>query len=70
MLLHEEETGDHFDYVLIHDAEDLVHPEALLWINYYAQWNEMVQIPRTGVADRTARADAWGVLRRVCRIPI
>ncbi len=45
MLLHEEETGDRFDYVLIHDAEDLVHPEALLWINYYAQWNEMVQIP-------------------------
>jgi len=45
MLVYEEENGVHFDMVLTHDAEDLVHPEALRWINYYAQWNDMVQIP-------------------------
>ena len=31
--------------VLTHDAEDLIDPDALRWINYYAQWNDMVQIP-------------------------
>ncbi len=45
MLLYEEETGARFEMILTHDAEDLVHPEALRWINYYAQWNDMVQIP-------------------------
>lgn len=45
MLLHEEQTGTRFETVLTHDAEDLVHPEALRWINYYAQWYDMVQIP-------------------------
>ena len=45
MLLYEEEHGVRFEMILTHDAEDLVHPEALRWINYYAQWNDMVQIP-------------------------
>jgi adsorption protein B len=45
MLLFEEERGVRFDMVLTHDAEDLMDPDALRWINYYAQWNEMVQIP-------------------------
>lgn len=45
MLLFEEENGARFEMVLTHDAEDLVHPEALRWINYYAQWHDMVQIP-------------------------
>ena len=45
MLLFEEEHSVRFEMVLTHDAEDLVHPEALRWINYYAQWNDMVQIP-------------------------
>lgn len=45
MLCFEEETGVHFDMVLTHDAEDLMDPDALRWINYYGQWNEMVQIP-------------------------
>jgi adsorption protein B len=31
--------------ILTHDAEDLMDPEALRWINYYAQWNDMVQLP-------------------------
>ncbi len=45
MLLFEEERGIRFDMILTHDAEDLMDPDALRWINYYAQWNEMVQIP-------------------------
>ena len=45
MLVYEEEHGVRFEMVLTHDAEDLVHPEALRWINYYAQWYDMVQIP-------------------------
>ena len=45
MLLFEEEHGVRFEMVLTHDAEDLMDPDALRWINYYAQWNDMVQIP-------------------------
>jgi adsorption protein B len=45
MLLYEEEQGLRFDMVLTHDAEDLIDPDALRWINYYAQWNDFVQIP-------------------------
>jgi len=45
MLLHEQEHGVRFDMVLTHDAEDLMDPDALRWINYYAQFNDMVQIP-------------------------
>jgi adsorption protein B len=45
MLLHEEKTGARFDMILTHDAEDLMDPDALRWINYYAQWNDFVQIP-------------------------
>ena len=45
MLLHEEEHGSRFDMILTHDAEDLMDPDGLRWINYYAQWYDMVQIP-------------------------
>jgi adsorption protein B len=45
MLLYEEERGFRFEMILTHDAEDLMDPEALRWINYYAQWNDMVQLP-------------------------
>jgi adsorption protein B len=45
MLLYEEQNNVRFEMVLTHDAEDIVDPDALRWINYYAQWNDMVQIP-------------------------
>jgi adsorption protein B len=45
MLLHEEQAGIRFDMVLTHDAEDIMDPDALRWINYYAQWNDFVQLP-------------------------
>lgn len=45
MLVYEDEHGAHFDMIVTHDAEDIIDPDALLWINYYAQWNDMIQIP-------------------------
>ncbi len=45
MLLYEEEHGARFDMVVIHDAEDIMEPDALRWLNYYARTNDMVQIP-------------------------
>jgi bacteriophage N4 adsorption protein B len=45
MLAHERDHNVRFDIVVTHDAEDAIHPDALLWINWYAQWNDMVQVP-------------------------
>jgi adsorption protein B len=45
MLLYEEEHGLRFDIVVTHDAEDVVHPDSLRWINYFTPAFEMVQIP-------------------------
>src|SRR5262249_29958299 len=39
------ENDQRFDVVVTHDAEDLIHPDELRWINYYIQWYDMVQIP-------------------------
>jgi adsorption protein B len=45
MLVYEMETGGHFDIVVTHDAEDLIHPESLALINYFARSYDMVQVP-------------------------
>jgi bacteriophage N4 adsorption protein B len=45
MLLYEEQSGTRFEVVVTHDAEDLVHPEELRWINYYAARYDFVQTP-------------------------
>ena len=45
MLRFESERRAHFDIVVTHDAEDLMHPQELQWINYYDQQYDMVQIP-------------------------
>lgn len=45
MLLHEEQTKQRYEIVVIHDAEDLVHPEELRWVNYYAARYDFVQTP-------------------------
>jgi adsorption protein B len=52
MLLYEQERGVRFDMILTHDAEDLMDPDALRWINYYAQWNDMIQIPVLALPTR------------------
>ncbi|MCZ2151148.1 MAG: glycosyl transferase family protein [Bryobacterales bacterium] len=36
---------DRFEVVITHDAEDVIHPEALHWINYYCDVYDMVQVP-------------------------
>jgi adsorption protein B len=45
MAEYEKERGLRFAAVVIHDAEDWMHPDELGWINYYLQRYEMVQIP-------------------------
>jgi bacteriophage N4 adsorption protein B len=45
MLLFEEETGARFEMVLTHDAEDVIHPDALTCVNSHAGHYDMVQIP-------------------------
>ena len=43
--LHEEQTGAHFDVILIHDAEDVIHPDELHWVNFYAARYDFIQTP-------------------------
>jgi adsorption protein B len=45
MVQIEGERGCHFDTVVLHDAEDLVHPDALATINRERAVHAMVQIP-------------------------
>jgi adsorption protein B len=45
MLLYEEQHDVRFDVVVIHDAEDLIHPRALEVINRCTEYHEMVQVP-------------------------
>jgi adsorption protein B len=42
---HERRRGVHFDVVVTHDAEDLIHPESLRIINFLSREYQMVQIP-------------------------
>ncbi len=45
MLLFEEQHGVRFELIVVHDAEDFMHPEELRWANYYAERYDMIQIP-------------------------
>lgn len=45
MLLFEETHQIRFAGVITHDAEDLVHPDSLRWINHYIDRYGMVQVP-------------------------
>ena len=42
---YESETGERFDVLVLHDAEDLIDPESLRLINYYSDEFDMVQVP-------------------------
>jgi adsorption protein B len=57
MELLEEETGVPFDTVVLHDAEDLIHPRAFALINRERLRYDMVQVPvlplKTGFGDVT-----------------
>ena len=45
LMLHEETRGKRFDMVVVHDAEDLIHPSELRWLAAEMQDAEMVQVP-------------------------
>jgi bacteriophage N4 adsorption protein B len=45
MCLVEERLGQPFDIVVIHDSEDLIHPEEFRWLNQYTKNHDFVQIP-------------------------
>jgi adsorption protein B len=45
MLLHEQEFGSKFEAVMTHDAEDIIHPDEIHWINYYLDDYAMIQTP-------------------------
>jgi bacteriophage N4 adsorption protein B len=57
MVAYEARYGVRFDVILIHDAEDLVHPESLRLVNWYIRDYQMVQVPvlplATGAAEFT-----------------
>jgi adsorption protein B len=48
--LYEEQNGIVFDVIVTHDAEDLIHPEELRWINAYATHFGFIQIPVLALA--------------------
>jgi len=50
MLRREREQGGRFETIIVHDAEDLVHPEELRWANYYTRGFGMVQVPVLPIA--------------------
>jgi bacteriophage N4 adsorption protein B len=57
MAQYEQRHGLEFEIVVIHDAEDLVHPQALQLINWFSREYQMVQVPvlplATGLGEWT-----------------
>lgn len=45
LILFEETRSARYEVLVTHDAEDVIHPDSLLWINYYIDDYEMVQVP-------------------------
>jgi adsorption protein B len=45
LQVEEERTGARYDVIVIHDAEDLIHPEEPRLINYFSPFFDMVQVP-------------------------
>ena len=43
--LYEEQTQTRFDVLLMHDAEDLIHPDELRWVNFYSTRYDFIQTP-------------------------
>jgi len=45
LQLEETRLGQRFEIILIHDAEDLIHPHSLDLLNRYLDAYDMVQLP-------------------------
>jgi len=56
MAAYEQQHGIRFEFVVIHDAEDLVHPQALRLINWFSRDYQMVQVP---VLPLATGLDQW-----------
>jgi adsorption protein B len=41
----EERSGVRFEIIVTHDAEDLIHPDSLRYINWFSRDYDMVQVP-------------------------
>jgi adsorption protein B len=50
LCLYEEQNQERFDVVVTHDAEDLIHPEELRWINFYSTRYDFIQTPVLALA--------------------
>jgi adsorption protein B len=50
LCLYEERTHERFDVLVTHDAEDLIHPDELRWINYYSTRYDFIQTPVLALA--------------------
>ncbi len=48
--LFEEHNNVSFEIVVTHDAEDIIHPEELIWMNAYALHYDFIQIPVLALA--------------------
>ena len=55
LVLYEEQNRRAFDVLVTHDAEDLIHPDELRWINYYSARYDFVQTPVLALRRRCAR---------------
>jgi bacteriophage N4 adsorption protein B len=45
-MMENEQTGQcRYDVVVTHDAEDVIHPHSLHWINFHIDTHDMVQVP-------------------------
>ncbi len=57
MVAFEAREGVVFETIVMHDAEDLIHPDSLRMINWYLRDHQMVQVPvlalPTGLAEFT-----------------
>ena len=45
IIAYEGRHGMRFEVLVTHDAEDVIHSDALHWINYYADDAQMIQVP-------------------------
>lgn len=56
MLQYEADRRERFEIIATHDAEDLIHPDSLLYMNWYAERFDMLQVP---VLPLPSRLTAW-----------
>ncbi len=45
MMEYEAAHHSRYEVVITHDAEDVIHPQSLHWINYHIDSHDMVQVP-------------------------